>query len=95
MKEETGLTIKNPHLCGVKQFPIDGGRYIVFLFETEWFEGELADSDEGRMHWIDASELLKVNLVNDFEELIEVMMNDSLTEFQYVIENGEWIVVKK
>ncbi len=29
------------------------------------------------------------------EELIEVMMNDSLTEFQYVIENGEWIVVKK
>jgi len=39
--------------------------------------------------------LSKVNLVNDFEELIEVMMNDSLTEFQYVIENGEWIVVKK
>ena len=36
-----------------------------------------------------------VNLVNDFEELIEVMLNDSLTEFQYVIENDEWIIVKK
>ena len=34
-------------------------------------------------------------LVNDFEELIEVMLNDSLTEFQYVIENDEWIIVKK
>lgn len=33
MKEETGLTIKNPRLCGVKQFPIDGGRYIVFLLK--------------------------------------------------------------
>ena len=33
MKEETGLTIKAPRLCGVKQFPLEGGRYIVFLFE--------------------------------------------------------------
>lgn len=39
--------------------------------------------------------LLRTEKKNDFEELIEVMMNDSLTEFQYVIENGEWIVVKK
>lgn len=72
MKEETGLTIKNPRLCGVKQFPIDGGRYIVFLFETDQFEGELADSEEGKMHWIKDSDLSNVNLVNDFEELIEV-----------------------
>ena len=95
MKEETGLLIQKPHLCGVKQFPIDGGRYIVFLFETDQYEGELADSEEGKMHWIKDSDLSNVNLVNDFEELIEVMLNDSLTEFQYVIENDEWIVVKK
>ena len=31
MKEETGLTIRNPKLCGIKQFPIEGGRYIVFF----------------------------------------------------------------
>ena len=41
MKEETGLTVLNPHLCGVKQFPIEGGRDIVFLFEATQFEGEL------------------------------------------------------
>ena len=95
MREETGLTINNPHLCGVKQFPIEGGRYIVFLFETDRFEGELADSDEGKMHWIKASDLSNVNLVNDFDDFIEVMLSDGLTEFQYVIENDEWIVVKK
>ena len=95
MKEETGLDIQHPKLCGIKQFPIDGGRYIVFLFETDQFEGELADSEEGKMHWIKDLDLSNVNLVNDFEELIEVMLNDSLTEFQYVIENDEWIVVKK
>ena len=95
MKEETGLTIRSPRLCGVKQFPIEGGRYIVFLFETDQFEGKVVDSDEGEMHWVKISEFLNVNLVDDFDDLIEVMLSDNLTEFQYIVENDEWIVVKK
>lgn len=95
MKEETGLMIKAPRLCGVKQFPIEGGRYIVFLFETDQFEGELVDSDEGKMYWVKRSELLNVDLVDDLDELIEVMLSNTLTEFQYVVENDEWIVEKK
>ena len=77
MQEETGLTIRHPHLCGVKQFPLEEGRYIVFLFETEEFEGDLRSSEEGTMHWID------------------VMLDDELMEFQYVIEDGEWLVIKR
>lgn len=95
MQEETGLTISHPHLCGVKQFPLEEGRYIVFLFETEEFEGDLRSSEEGIMHWIDERELSKVNLVEDFEDLIEVMLDDELMEFQYVIEDGEWLVIKR
>lgn len=95
MQEETGLTIRHPHLCGVKQFPLEEGRYIVFLFETEEFEGDLRSSEEGTMHWIDERELSKVNLVEDFEDLIEVMLDDELKEFQYVIEDGEWLVIKR
>lgn len=95
MQEETGLTIRYPHLCGVKQFPLEEGRYIVFLFETEEFEGDLRSSEEGTMHWIDERELSKVNLVEDFEDLIEVMLDDELMEFQYVIEDGEWLVIKR
>ena len=95
MQEETGLTIRHPHLCGVKQFPLEEGRYIVFLFETEEFEGDLRSSEEGTMHWIDEKELSKVNLVEDFEDLIEVMLDDELMEFQYVIEDGEWLVIKR
>ena len=47
------------------------------------------------MHWVKISELLNVDLVDDFAELIEVMFSDSLTEFQYIVENDEWIIVKK
>lgn len=95
MKEETGLTIINPHLCGVKQFPIEGGRYIVFLFETNQFEGELRSSEEGRMYWIKKSELPKFNLVNDFFDLLSVMLDENLSEFQYIIDGEEWRIVKK
>ena len=95
MKEETGLTIHSPRLCGVKQFPIEGGRYLVFLFETDRFEGELSDSEEGKMRWVKTSELPQENLVTDFDDLIDVMLSDRLTEFQVIVEKDTWIPVKK
>ena len=55
MKEETGLDIINSKLAGIKQFPIEDGRYIVLLFKTEQFSGELVSSEEGQMEWIDCS----------------------------------------
>ncbi len=93
MQEETGLRVVDPKLCGVKQFPIDGGRYLVFLFTAEEFEGELKSSEEGQMYWVKKEELKSVNLVEDFEELLEVMLSDNLSEFQYVIDEGEWKIV--
>ncbi|MBR6536463.1 MAG: 8-oxo-dGTP diphosphatase [Lachnospiraceae bacterium] len=100
MKEETGLTVKNPKLCGVKQFPISGesgenGRYLVFLFVADKFSGEIVSSEEGAMHWVKKEDLPKVNLVNDFKELLEVMLDESLSEFQYVVEEAKWKVVQK
>lgn len=95
MKEETGLTVLNPKLCGVKQFPIEQGRYLVFLFCADRFEGELISSEEGEMHWVKATELSKIKTVDDFEELLQVMLDDYFNEFQYVVEDGEWKVVLK
>lgn len=95
MKEETGLTIQNPRLCGVKQFPIEDGRYMVFLFCTDEFYGEVISSEEGTMHWVNKEELSSVNIVEDFNELLQVMLDDNLNEFQYVIENNKWKAVLK
>ncbi len=100
MKEETGLTVEHPKLCGVKQFPINGesgesGRYLVFLFVADKFSGEVVSSEEGTMHWVKIEDLSKVNPVNDFTELLEVMLDENLSEFQYVVEDGKWKVVQK
>ena len=90
MKEETGLDIYEPKLVGVKQFPIEGGRYIVMLYKATKFSGEVVSSDEGRMEWVEYSRLSEINTVDDLEELLEVMNSDKLSEFRYIIEDGEW-----
>lgn len=83
IKEETGLTIKNPKLCGVKQafFP-DGGRYIVYLYKSNEFEGELSSNDEGNNFWIPLEELKqrKSEMSDNFEYMLEVFTNDELSE---------------
>ena len=92
MQEETGLTILNPKLCGVKQFPIEGGRYLVFLFETEAFSGELRSSVEGQMEWVQRSCLSEYDTVDDLETLLDVMLRPDLKEFQYIVNGDDWIV---
>ena len=91
MKEETGLEIIKPKLVGIKQFPITNGRYIVLLFKATEFNGTLTSSEEGEMEWIDIDDLSKINVVEDFNDLFKVLSDFDLNEFQYTIEDGEWI----
>lgn len=90
VKEETGLDIKHPKLCGVKQFQTkEDERYIVFLYKTNEYSGELHDSSEGHVFWVKRSELLNYPLSEDFDELLKVFENDELSEFYYDVEN-DW-----
>lgn len=100
MKEETGLDIKNPKLAGIKQFPIqdgkyENGRYIVLLFKTCEFSGEVISSVEGQMEWVEYSHLAEIDAVDDLKELINVINDQNLTEFQYLISGDEWSVSVK
>lgn len=92
MKEETGLDVTNVRLCGIKQFPIQGGRYLVFLFMTDSFSGELRSSEEGRMEWVRLDKLDEYETVSDLNELLDVMLNEKLNEFQYIVNGDDWIV---
>ena len=92
MKEETGLTVLQPRLCGVKQFPIEGGRYLVMLFESDRFDGTLRSSEEGEVRWIRRKELSQYTTVDDLEQMLDVMLSDHLTEFQYLVDGDDWQV---
>lgn len=95
MREETGLTVKSPKLCGIKQFPIDGGRYLVFFFKADCFDGELTASEEGQVAWIHRKDLPNLNKVSDFMDMLQVFDRDDLTEFQYLVSDDDWTVSLK
>ncbi|MBQ6606916.1 MAG: 8-oxo-dGTP diphosphatase [Firmicutes bacterium] len=92
MKEETGLTIIEPRLVGVKQFPIENGRYVVLLFKAAQWTGNLISSNEGQMEWIEYSRLSKIDTVDDLDALLRVMNTPELIEFQYLVSGDEWTV---
>ena len=89
VREETGLTIKAPRLCGLKQFPLDGGgRYIVFLYRADRFSGELVSSEEGRVFWMKRSELEKAELPVSFAQTLRVFEEYDLEEHYIHWEDG-------
>ena len=92
MKEETGLTVIGPRLVGIKQFPIENGRYVVLLFKAVQWSGNLISSDEGQMEWIEYDRLPEIHTVDDFDDLLKVMNTPELTEFQYLVSGDEWTV---
>lgn len=87
--EETGLTIGNPTLCGVKQFQtLKGERYVVFLYRADRFHGELRSSGEGEVFWIPRQKLPEYPTVPDFLDMVRVFEEDSLNEFVYTPDWG-------
>ena len=62
--EESGLRVKNPRLHGILTFPLfSGGKdWYVFVYVFDDFDGNLIESDEGQLAWIDDNELLNLNL---------------------------------
>ena len=64
VKEESGLDIIKPELKGIITFPKfdDIDDWMVFVFTSSEFYGNLIDCDVGMLQWIKDEELMKLNL---------------------------------
>lgn len=49
-------------------------------------------SDEGQMEWVESNRLSEINTVDDFEDLMRVINDPVLTEFQYLVDGDTWTV---
>lgn len=82
--EETGLTIRNPKLVGMKHWhTVDGIRYLVFLYRTNDFSGELRSSEEGEVKWVSRNDLDNIELAYDLKNLLRVFDEEKLSEMFY------------
>ena len=89
--EETGLTIEDPRLCGVKQFQTaDNARYVVFFYKATRYHGTLHASSEGEVFWISRDNLANYRLVSDFIDMVKVFETPELNEFFYYPDGDSW-----
>ena len=90
VKEETGLRITSPQMCGMKNWVEDGIRYVVLFYKTEKFEGDLISSEKGEVWWEDLKELPNLDLSLDMEDMLRIFLEEDLTEFFYYQYGEDW-----
>ena len=92
VKEETGLIIKDPILCGIEEFKTKKeDRYLMFYYKTNKFSGKLKSSKEGEAFWIDVKDLDKYKLSLDLKRILKVMKSNKLSEIIYYRKNKKWL----
>ena len=96
VREETGLTIEAPRLCGIKDWPEeDGSRYMVLLYRADRFSGTLVSSGEGEVSWVELDALRSLPLADSMENMLRVFLEEELSEQYYLLENGKWVEMLK
>ncbi|WP_314830672.1 8-oxo-dGTP diphosphatase [uncultured Streptococcus sp.] len=93
VKEETGLTISKPQLCGIKDWYNDKDfRYVVLLYKTRHYSGVLQSSNEGKVWWEDFKNLSYLKLAtSDMSDMLRVFLEDDLSEFFYYKDGDDWL----
>ena len=93
VEEETGLVVSNLHLCGIVEWEIVGeppadsaaeckpdSKYIVFLFRTTSYSGEIRSSSEGPVEWMTLDDMRAGDMAPNMEEHIRVMLDGNVNE---------------
>ena len=93
IKEESGLTVKDPNLKGIITFPMFDGidDWYVFIFTFDGYEGELIESNEGDLAWIDDDKLTELNLWEGDTIFIPWLYQDKFFSAKFNYEDGKYI----
>lgn len=91
--EESGLTVREPALKGFLTFPgfANDEDWYAFVFVAREFEGELTDSQEGFLDWIDDSELPNLNLWEGDHIFLPWLEKPGFFSGKFVYQNGELV----
>ena len=91
VKEETGLTISCPRLCGIKDWCGEYSRYVVLLYQTEKFSGTLKASEEGDVWWEELENLPHLRVVDDMADTLRLLLEPDVGELYHWPEGDQWL----
>lgn len=91
VKEESGLTILNPSLHGILTFPAfkDEEDWYVYVFVAEQFSGQLTESEEGKLKWIEDGEILKLPLWEGDPIFLKWIEDGQFFSGKFIYQNGK------
>ena len=81
--EETGLRVSGLIPCGLINWchRENGDRYLVFLYNTTCFTGQLLPgTEEGRVFWTEPEALARMRLSEHFDMYLPLFFRDGYTE---------------
>ena len=82
--EETGLTVSDLRLCGVKDYvEADDRRYMVFLYRAGSFTGEVRSSAEGEVFWTPLDGLKDMNTLWHLGMMLDIFRSDRYSELYF------------
>lgn len=91
VREETGLTVEHLKSCGIVHWchAETGDRYIVMLYKTECFRGEmLTETEEGKVFWVFPEEIPKLEPASNFEKYLPLFLENRYSEAYGVWQEG-------
>ena len=93
VKEESGLTIKNPRMHGFITFPLFDGTndWYVFLFTADNYSGKLIDSREGNLEWIPNKKVSSLNLWEGDKIFLDWLYQEKFFSAKFVYKKGKLI----
>jgi 8-oxo-dGTP diphosphatase len=91
IREESGLTVTKPTFKGILTFPgfANDEDWYAFIYTAHEFEGELIDSPEGTLKWIDDEELMDLNLWEGDRIFLPWLEQPSLFSGKFVYVDGK------
>lgn len=86
-KEETGLTLINPRLQGLSYWK-DEFEGVIYIFVCDECEGELEESEEGKLEWINISDLSNINQFDQNKKFVDYLFKDKVFEGKFKLDNN-------
>ena len=93
IREEAGLEVTTLELKGILTFPgfAHGEDWYAFVFLAHGATGELIDSAEGELRWIDNEQVLALNLWEGDRHFLPLLDQPGFFSGKFVYQNGQLI----
>jgi len=93
IREESGLEVKHLILKGLLTFPLFAKNedWYAFVYVVDQVEGDLIESPEGILEWVDNDKILELNLWEGDHIFLPWLERSGFFSAKFVYDNGQYI----